>query len=518
MTYRYAGGGSGGGAGTSPYVAVNALDYIADSSPSEANKIKAGTSTTDVSALLTAAHALAGVGGEVYYPAGTYRCENVQYLSLQHIYGAGTLKQLDSSSNSILVATNWYNNVATAQAGAVIEGLTFASGASSGGGNAIVHMNFITETRGIAANMPVLLASETRNGTDLADATQNHLLENIDIRVSAGGGVLAPNPLGATDVKIRNSIFNNCGTGQTIAIIDVRSFAGWHIVGNKFYASPGRLLRATNQGGHAIIEENNFDWGCSAPSNVGTYNIAIDLTLSVQGGHVFANNICRVDASDDTRSYKFLSVTTANGGPIVHTGNRYINETALGAATDLFAFFVTAPTTADGISSGNHYDGFANTQIGNGEEVLGSQQFKLARVSTQFDKTSSTALAAITGLTRSVLAGEFYEFDVWAEYTCAAAGGIKFDMAGGTATATSTRWRGQIYETASRTFLVDSIQTALNTAVTTVGTSVAGYIRIRGHIIVNAAGTFAPRMAQDTSDGTATSILVGSIMRLTRVA
>lgn len=135
------------------------------------------------------------------------------------------------------------------------------------------------------------------------------------------------------------------------------------------------------------------------------------------------------------------------------------------------------------------------------------------RVSSQFDKTTSAALADITGLSWNVNASTTYTFEAVLFTTSGSSGGVQAAVAG-TCTATSIIYEG-------RTFSGTSI--SANTRTTTKGGAVGGVtsvtaatIEIKGTITVNAAGTLTIQFAQNASNGTTSSVLVGSYARLTK--
>lgn len=134
------------------------------------------------------------------------------------------------------------------------------------------------------------------------------------------------------------------------------------------------------------------------------------------------------------------------------------------------------------------------------------------RVSTQFDKTNDAALGNVTGLSVNVVAGRTYSFRaVLHTNTGAAAGGTQFAIAG-TATATAIIYQA-VQESMTGVNIVPGAGrgTALGTAVAnSSGTTTAQYTTIDGLITVNAAGTLTVQFAQFTSNGTASSVLVGS--------
>lgn len=135
-----------------------------------------------------------------------------------------------------------------------------------------------------------------------------------------------------------------------------------------------------------------------------------------------------------------------------------------------------------------------------------------SRVSTQFDVTSSAVLTNVTGLSVNVAAGRTYAFRaVLHTNTGAAAGGTQFAIAG-TATATAIIYQA-VQESTTGVNIVPGAGrgTALGTAVAnSAGTTTSQYTTIDGTITVNAAGTLTVQFAQFTSNGTASSVLVGS--------
>jgi len=139
------------------------------------------------------------------------------------------------------------------------------------------------------------------------------------------------------------------------------------------------------------------------------------------------------------------------------------------------------------------------------------------RVFLQQDVTNSNAtpntLADITGLTANVAAGKIYRFEAKLYTTSNVAGGVKVAIAG-TATATAIVYEGL---TTDAGLITQSRGTALGTAVGAVTAVTAGYITISGTITVNAAGTLTVQFAQNASNGTASSILVGSTFVITEM-
>jgi hypothetical protein len=134
-----------------------------------------------------------------------------------------------------------------------------------------------------------------------------------------------------------------------------------------------------------------------------------------------------------------------------------------------------------------------------------------ARNSAQFDKTSDTTLANVTGLTENVEASRVYGFRAVIRTTAAATGGIKLSVSG-TATMTNINYEGILFNGATVT--AQTRATALDTSVCAVTNTTAGTCVIEGAFTVNAAGTLTIQFAQNASDGTASSVLVNSTLQL----
>lgn len=137
-------------------------------------------------------------------------------------------------------------------------------------------------------------------------------------------------------------------------------------------------------------------------------------------------------------------------------------------------------------------------------------------VTAQTDVTSSTTLTDITGLSVPLLAGATYAIRCYLPVTATATPGAKFALASdGTLTATSFSCAGTLYN--ATTPAASSVTTTLGAAVA----SVAGagtYAVLDATIVVNAAGSIRAQIAQNTSNGTATSALVNGNMIVTRIA
>lgn len=132
-----------------------------------------------------------------------------------------------------------------------------------------------------------------------------------------------------------------------------------------------------------------------------------------------------------------------------------------------------------------------------------------SRVSTQFDKANNT-LANITGLTLNVAAGKTYAFEAILYTTSDVTAGVKFAI-GGTATATAIVYEAVDYQGGLSVATGTQRAAALGTAVGDVTTVTTAYVRITGTITVNAAGTLTAQFAQNATNASVSSVLVGSV-------
>lgn len=215
--------------------------------------------------------------------------------------------------------------------------------------------------------------------------------------------------------------------------------------------------------------------------------------------------------------WRFTNGSTGPGSVIIGPSTAAIGT---GGAAVLALANGTAPTSspADTVqlyeADAAAGDGqlFARNEAGAIARLTGN----LAFVTSQFDVTSNNTPATITGLTVNVEAGKTYKFEVLLWCNCGVTGGVQIAMNGGTATATAVIFESQLYDDASTLALLTSARfTALNT-----GNSAAGatgyFYRVSGTITVNAAGTFGPAFAQNVSNGTASSVLVGSSLQISQ--
>lgn len=145
------------------------------------------------------------------------------------------------------------------------------------------------------------------------------------------------------------------------------------------------------------------------------------------------------------------------------------------------------------------------------------QLVQQSRVSTQFNKTSDTTLANITGLSGSLAAGKTYKFETILYTTSNNSGGVKVAIAG-TCTATNIIYESLTTDGATVVGVGTTRATALATTVSNHTSVTAALIKITGTITCNAAGTLTVQFAQNASNGTASSVLVGSVFIINEMA
>jgi hypothetical protein len=147
--------------------------------------------------------------------------------------------------------------------------------------------------------------------------------------------------------------------------------------------------------------------------------------------------------------------------------------------------------------------------------ALGTANVKFC--SAQVDVTSSATLVNVTGLTGfAVVAAGVYRFDINLSGTSGGSGGMK--VAFKLSTTTLTDLEAMATGFTASAIACQHTTTATDQASLYAQTAAVIGVRITGRITVNAAGTIAVQFAQNASDGTASSVYVGSSAAFTRVA
>ena len=176
-----------------------------------------------------------------------------------------------------------------------------------------------------------------------------------------------------------------------------------------------------------------------------------------------------------------------------------------------------APTTSP-VDSVALYS--ADAAAGDANLFVRNEQGRFERLSglhrtvlTQFDKTTDTTLANITGLTFNVEAGKTYSFEANLFVDGGSGAGAKYAIAG-TATATTVIYN--VRSVSDGTPPVEVIQQRATALGTGLGDNQSGslFTKLKGTIIVNGAGTITVQFAQNTSNANTSSVLVGSYFHL----
>jgi len=138
-----------------------------------------------------------------------------------------------------------------------------------------------------------------------------------------------------------------------------------------------------------------------------------------------------------------------------------------------------------------------------------------SRITTNVSIASNTTLANLTGLTATLVAGKHYVFEAELYTTSNIASGVKTAIAG-TCTATAIKYV-IVNQESTGGITTSDIFSAL--AGSFGSTSVSKlYVKIRGTITVNAAGTLTVQGAQNFSGVTATVFERGSSFMVREIA
>jgi hypothetical protein len=280
----------------------------------------------------------------------------------------------------------------------------------------------------------------------------------------------------------------------------------------------------------------DFEWQTCGSAGIGGSTGATDRAILISDGTGGTTaQASSVTLSGEVSSFYTLSVPSGKGFTIASdAGLRLTNS--IGTATGIISYGGAGLRALNG--SGTAWETFAASTLGlpdTGQLKFGNSwipegpwDFGIERLSVgvgaptnggtgvgwinnqagdsalSTDFTNSTAtMENLTGLSVTLLAGRSYTFRLSLMFSDSVAGeGAKFDFDGGTATATAFKARCTITDSA---LLLSATSTALATdfAVAT-ATGDAG-IECSGSFVVNAAGTFIPRAAQNShSTGTLT--------------
>jgi len=250
----------------------------------------------------------------------------------------------------------------------------------------------------------------------------------------------------------------------------------------------------------------------------GTYNFNLPTTagsagqvLTSQGGGATAMTWTTIGTG---------TVSTGVTGQLAF----YSSSTVVAGQTD-----VTAPTpgtvvlgsnggnpgsfsivAGDGTTSNMSVNANNGLSVTTGAKFLGIVEITGNKVlTTQFDKTSSTVLSA--AMTSDTLVSSFtYRFRAVLHVTMGAGGGCQWAVASdGALTVTNFVQQNTVMNNTAATLTV-SRQTTLGTATSLAATPTSACIVVEGAFVVNAPGSVVLQFAQATSNGTPSSILIGS--------
>ncbi len=133
--------------------------------------------------------------------------------------------------------------------------------------------------------------------------------------------------------------------------------------------------------------------------------------------------------------------------------------------------------------------------------------------------TTTNVLASLTGFSWSLVAGATYKFDVELATTQTTNGGLTVAFKYTTATLTSIQLKTYQSTDTDNTTAISTNNTTTTDATKFIDNKTAAYTRSRLHgtLVVNAAGTVAIQVAQNTTNSDTTSILLGSYAEFQRV-
>lgn len=419
---------------------------------------------------------------------------------------------------------------------------TFASTSTTGTGataGSVFTYNSLTTGDGLSVSSSSATSGNLVKITSTSTAAASSTLTGLNIAMSGANGTTAQTVTGASISVTNTNATSGTNVGLTLTASGATTnneaikitagrlnwtaagafntqqlvFSGSSPVLSLYVDSSAQMVfRDESSGGNLVIEPN------SARRQV---YIAADESYGFSNSNNSSSG--SVDWSILRVAANTARITSGGAGTSNHTGaGNLILGTSAGAigtsGKGVLAFTLsTAPSTSptdtvqvysNDAAAGDH-NLYARTEAGQINRLTGLA----AVVSSQFDKTSSTTLADVTGLTRNVEAGRTYAFTAVLYTTSNVAGGVKAAISG-TATATSIVYEAEVKDGSTFATMGTSRATALGTTVGDVTAVTAARITITGTIVVNAAGTLTVQFAQNASNGTASSVLVNSSFNL----
>lgn len=215
--------------------------------------------------------------------------------------------------------------------------------------------------------------------------------------------------------------------------------------------------------------------------------------------------------------YQVGGEATANTATVVDNAQLYASATA-GRADDDASVGpnarlngVTARATSATVQLDNPYMGLVGDPL---------SETKYLASSITYDANTTPAL--ITGFAWPVVAGGVYEFDVDLSTTMTTNAGLTIAFKLTTATLTSIRYTTEASTASDNTTAVSTYGTTTTDLTEPFNSKTAAYtrVRLRGVMVINAAGTFSWYGCQETSGtgGDVTILLLNSTATLRRIA
>lgn len=149
-------------------------------------------------------------------------------------------------------------------------------------------------------------------------------------------------------------------------------------------------------------------------------------------------------------------------------------------------------------------------------KIINDNFSDVSRCTTLFTTSSNTTLADVTGLVTGTLQPGVYEVDINLITTAGVSGGVKAALKWGTASMI-TDTALSVTAISASAIAATTFTTSTDAASFVAATTAYVNVKVKGTITVALAGTIQIQAAQNASNGTATTVAVGSTMRLTPI-
>lgn len=511
------------------------------------------TPTDDIATMI--ANMASDGAGILYLSEGTYTLSG--FVSLQgkiQIIGIGKESTVIDLSNGKTIEANnaggYSTGTVTSVAGQTVtgSGTTWVGNVNPGDSFFLQSRWYVIET--VTDNTHIVLRDYYSDNVVLPTtykikATIDDItFKDLSIISSAGGSGL--NFLDARNIFLENINFldNNVGISFTncsetyLSNITVTGSTSDGIQATNVGLSAWDTVTCINNGGHGIkastfktvsITASNCLSNTADGVNITT---GIELNLNIDATNNGGQGMEFVATSDNISIYNGrYGNNNSDGIKLTATGTKIRIYGNYLHANGGFGINLAVSSDTDNTINNNNF--FANgsgpisdsglrTTIATNSALAGNQGVVdtnpiTTRVTTQFDKTTNTTLADVTGLSANLLglnsskAGKIYAFEALLYVDADVVGGSKFAI-GGTATATSIKYQIMFLDNSTNTYTINSRQTVLAGSAGQAGTT-AGLCIIKGIIVTNATGTLTVQFAQNASNATS-SILVNSTFRV----